>query len=144
MNTITEEDIRAYIKDSLASDNPLLAGELRYTSEEIAAAMRSAAREFNALPPIGVIMVDPLQLPGDTNVFLDGAAAALFRMTIVNEAANDVQVSGGNVQVQVGTTQINHLKFLIPMFEARFKETAAAIKLAYNLRSAYGSIGGTL
>jgi hypothetical protein len=142
--TITEEDIRFYIKDGVESDNPLLAGELRYSSEEIAQAMRTAAREFNSLPPIGVISVDPAALPGDTNVFLDGVTAALLRMTLINEAANDLQVSGGNVQVQVGAAQIAHLKTLIPMFDERFRTTATNIKIARNLSNAFGSIGGTI
>lgn len=141
---ITEDDIRFYIKDSVESDNPLLAGELRYSSEEIAQAMRTAAREFNSIPPIGVISVEPSALPGDTNVFLDGVTAALLRMTLLNEAANDLQVSGGNVQVQVGATQIAHLKTLIPIFDDRFRRTATDIKVSKNLGNVFGSIGGTI
>lgn len=141
---ITEDDVRSYIKDKVESDNPLNAGELRYTSEEIASAMRTAAREFNSLPPIGVIYVDQNSLPGDTNVFLDGTTAALLRMTLLKEAANDIQVSGGNVQVQVGSVQIAHLKTLIPMFDERFRKAATDIKVARNLMDACGSIGGTL
>lgn len=140
---ITEADVRSYIKDQVENDNPLLAGELRYTPEEIAFAMRTVAREYNSLPPIGVSTVDPDYLPGDTNVFLDGIAAALMRTSLVNEAANDLAVQAGNVNVQVGSVQINHLKQLIPMFEERFRRTATDIKVSINLASVYGSIGGT-
>jgi hypothetical protein len=140
---ITEDNVRSYIKDSVESDNPLLAGELRYTPKEISQAMRTAAREFNSLPPIGVMSVNPDHLPGDTNVFLDGITAALLRMTLLNEAANDIQVTGGNVQVSIGATQIAHLKTLIPMFDERFRTTATNIKVARNLSNAFGSVGGT-
>ncbi len=140
---ITETDVRGYIKDLEESDNPLRAGELRYTSQEISQAMRTAAREYNSLPPIGVSTVDPDFLPGDTNVFLDGVTAALLRMTLVNEAANDLAVQAGNVNVQVGAVQINHLKTLIPIFDDRFRTTATNIKLSINLSHAFGSIGGT-
>lgn len=140
---ITESDVRDYIRDRVADDNPLLAGELRYTSEEIAFAMRTAAREYNSLPPIGVSVVDPKALPGDTNVFLDGIAAALLRTTLLRETANDIAVQAGNVSVQIGSVQIAHLKQIIPMFDERFRTTATNIKVSINLSHAFGSIGGT-
>lgn len=141
---ITEEDVRDYLKDKVAQDNPLLAGELRYSTEDIHKAMRRTAREYNAIPPIGVSAVDPEALPGDTNVFLDGIAAALMRMTLINETANDINISAGNVSVQVGALQIGHLRNLIPMFDDRFREAATNIKLSINLNNAFGSVGGTL
>ncbi len=141
---ITEQDIRDYIRDSVETDNPLLAGELRYTPKQISQAMRTAAREFNTIPPIGVLPVDPEHLPDDTNIFFDGITVALLRQSLVFEAANDVQVTGGNVNVNLGATQINHLKtILIPMFEERFRRAATDVKVAANLRSAFGSVGGT-
>lgn len=140
---ITEGDVRAYIKDRAEGDNPLFSGDLRFSSEEIAQAMRTAAREYNSLPPLGVSTVSPDRLPGDTNVFLDGITAALLRTALVNEAANDLQVQAGNVTVQVGATQIGHLKTLIPMFDERFRTAATNIKVGINLSHAYGSIGGT-
>lgn len=140
---ITEADVRSYIKDKVDTDNPLSAGELRYSTEEITNAMRTSAREYNSLPPIGVSTVDPTCLPGDTNVFLDGITAALLRTTLINEAANDIAVQAGNVNVQVGSVQIAHLKTLIPMFDERFKQAASAIKISINLSNAFGSIGGT-
>lgn len=140
---ITELDVRDYIRDKTAEDNPLSAGELRYTSEEIASAMRWTAREYNSLPPIGVSSVDPAHLPGDTNIFLDGITAALLRTTLLRETANDIQVQAGNVSVQIGSVQIAHLKQLIPMFDERFRSAATNVKLSINLASAFGSIGGT-
>lgn len=141
---ITEQDIRDYIRDNVEADNPLLAGELRYTPKQISQAMRTAAREFNTVPPIGVLPVDPERLPDDTNIFFDGITVALLRQSLVFEAANDVQVTGGNVNVSLGATQINHLKtILIPMFEERFRRAATDVKVAANLRNAFGSIGGT-
>lgn len=141
---LTEDDVRAYIADLVDTDNPLLAGDLRYTPSDIINAMRWAAREYNSLPPIGVSNVDPDHLPGDTNVFLDGIAAALLRMTLVREAANDLAVVAGNVSVQVGSTQIAHLKNLIPMFDERFRTAATNIKISINLSNCFGSVGGTL
>lgn len=140
---ITETDVRGYIKDQVSGDNPLFAGDLRFTSEEIKQAMRTAAREYNSLPPIGVSTVNPDFLPGDTNVFLDGTVAALLRTALINETANDLQVQAGNVSVQVGAVQINHLKTLIPMFDERFRTAATNIKVSINLAGAFGSIGGT-
>lgn len=140
---ITESEVRDYIRDKTADDNPLLAGDLRYTSEEILSAMRWAAREYNSLPPIGVSNVDPDHLPGDTNIFLDGITAALLRTTLIRESANDIQVQAGNVSVQVGSVQIAHLKSLIPLFDERFRTAATNVKVSINLGNAFGSIGGT-
>jgi hypothetical protein len=52
-------------------------------------------------------------------------------------------VQAGNVNVQVGSVQVAHLKNLIPMFDERFRSAATNIKLSINLNAAFGSIGGT-
>ncbi len=142
---ITEKAVRAYIRDSVMADNPLRAGELRYTPEDISEAMRTAAREFNTIPPIGVLHVDANALPDDTNIFFDGITVALLRQSLIYEASNDVEVTGGNTAVRLSATQISHLKtILIPMFEERFRRAATDVKISRNLFSAFGSVGGTL
>lgn len=143
MHNLTELDVRQYIIDQGEGDNPLLAGELRYTTEQIYTAMQTAAREYNTLPPLFVSRVSPDALPGDTNIFLDATTAALLRMTLLNKTANDIQVQAGNVTVQVDGLQISHLKSLIPIFDERFRSAATHLKQAINLASAFGSIGGT-
>lgn len=145
MNTnITEMDVRHYMADQLESDNAITAGELRFTPEEIHSAMKCAAREFNSLPPIGVASVSPDRLPGDTNVFLDGIAAALLRMVLLRLTANDLEVRAGNVTATISAAQISHLKqTTIPLFTQRFEKTATDIKVSINLSQAFGSIGGT-
>ena len=140
---ITVADVRDYIKDKTAEDNHLLAGELRYSDEEIERALVYAVREFNSIPPIGVLRVEPGHVPGDTNVFLDGAAAALLRTTLLKESANDITVNAGNMGVQVTSTQIGHIHKLIPIFETRFRQAATDIKLSANLAQAFGAVGGT-
>ncbi len=144
MSFVTQEEVRSYMMDRVESDNPLLAGELRYTPEEIFGAMKTASREYNSVPPLFVSEVTPDRLPDDTNIFFDAIAAALLRATLVKLAANDIQVQAGNVTTQIEGLQINHIKgTLLPMFDQRFRDAAVQYKQAVNLASVFGNIGGT-
>ena len=94
---ITISDVRFYIMDRGSEDNPYLL-DLAYSDEEISGAMRSAAREYNSVPPLGVETVHPGHLPADTNLFLDGIFsvpnAKLHRLATLF-VQDHMQITGG-------------------------------------------------
>ena len=136
---ITEDDVRDYMLDRTAADHELFT-DVVWKSEDIARAMKTAAREFNSIPPF-VMRVDPGRLPGDTNVFLDGIAVALLRRMRTNDGLNDLAYSAGSVKVDITATRIQHLDRMIAMYDERFQSRAKEIKRAANLRQAFGAIG---
>lgn len=139
MSYITEQDIRDFMMDRTAEDHLLLA-DVAFTSEDIARAMKTTARRFNSLQPY-TVTVQADRLPDDTNIFFDGIAAALLDLKRINASLNDMDYSAGNVQASVQGNLIKNLSGLIPVYEARFKEAASAIKISVNLDAAYGSLG---
>jgi hypothetical protein len=138
-NYITIDDVREYMRDRTADDHELLT-DVAWTDEEISRAMRTAAREFNSITPFS-ITVNPNHLPGDTNVFLDGIAVALFRRMRTNDGLNDLAYTAGSVKVDITGTRIGHLDRMIGMYDERFQSRAKEIKRAANLRMAFGAIG---
>ena len=140
MAYVTPLDIREYMQDVTADDNDLLL-DLAFTDEQIQRAMRSVMREWNSLPPYVDPIRDENKLPFDTNIFLDGAVAALLRMHLLQKTRNEVDYQAGNAAVNTDVVYIKRLKELIPMFEGRFKEAASNAKLSINLAHAYGQVG---
>ncbi len=139
MGLISKQDVRQYLVDNSADDNPLLL-DLAYTDDDLAAAMKSAAREFNSITPYS-ISVAPDALPDDTNVFFDAITASLLRMSLLQKTRNDITHQAGNVSVQVDSVYIGHLRSLIPLFDERFRKAAFDIKLARNLNDGFGAVG---
>lgn len=139
MSYITEQDVRDFMQDRTAEDHILLP-DLAFTSEEIARAMKTVARRFNSLQPYS-ITVQADRLPDDTNIFFDGIAAALLDLKRINSSLNDLDYAAGNVQASVQGNLLKNLASLIPVYEARFREAAQAIKISTNLDYSYGSLG---
>ena len=139
MSFITEQDVRDFMMDRTAEDHILLP-DVAFTSEEIARAMKTAARRFNSIQPYSMT-VQADRLPDDTNIFFDGIAAALLDLKRINASLNDMDYTAGNVQASIQGSLLKNLAGLIPVYEARFKEAATAIKISTNLDYAYGSLG---
>jgi hypothetical protein len=138
-NYITIDDVRDYMRDRTADDHELLT-DVAWKDEEISRAMVTTAREFNSIPPFS-ITVNPNHLPGDTNVFLDGIAVALFRRMRTNDSLNDLAYTAGSVKVDITSTRIGHLDRMIAMYDERFQSRSKEIKRAANLRQAFGPVG---
>ena len=125
--------------DRASTDNIYLM-DLAYTSDEIHAAMRSAVREFNSIPPLGVGHFHPDCLPGDTNLFLDGITAALLRMELSKRRRNDVDYQMAGASASTEATRIKHIENDIKMYADRFKEAATNLKITLNLNIYFGPI----
>lgn len=131
---ITEKDVRAYVADSTVADNDGL--PLYFSSEEIADAMKRAARAFNSIPPL-ILFVTADALPDDTNIFLDATAAQLFTSELNKLTRRDIDYSAGGVQSPIERARINHLKNLIDFHTKLFTEAAKAYKVSQNINRAY-------
>lgn len=136
---ITISDVRFYIMDRGSEDNPYLL-DLAYSDEEISGAMRSAAREYNSVPPLGVETVHPGHLPADTNLFLDGTTAALLRMELLRRGRNNVDYSLGGASASTESTRLARIEAEQKIMHERFKEAASVRKLTINMSSYFGPI----
>lgn len=136
---ISLTDVRFYIMDRGSDDNPYLV-DLAFTDEEILGAMRSVAREYNSIPPLGVDIVSHHRLPGDTNIFLDGIAAVLLRMEMLRRGRNDVDYSLAGASASTEATRLRHIADEQKLMQERFREAAATRKLTFNLYTYYGPI----
>lgn len=137
---IVEEDIREYLMDTSWEDNDLLLDKA-FSTEELEAAMRSVVRMWNDIPPFLNSTITPDKLPSNSNVFFDGIVLALLKRKLLNLTRNDIDYNAGNMQVSFEAKHIQHIKSLIPYYEAKFEQAAKAIKTSANLRSAYGPVG---
>jgi hypothetical protein len=139
MSFITEQDIREEMRDRSAADH-LVLPDIAFTSEDIAHAMRKAARRFNSIRPY-VISVEAHKLPDRDNIFFDGIAWALLEGWLLNAGINDLDYTAGNVQASVQGKLVGNLEKLATKYEKRFVEDATALKISTNLVAAYGQIG---
>lgn len=137
---LTEEDVRAYLQDVSFEDNDVL-GDLRFTSEQIDAAMRGAAREWNSLPPLICPITNGAQLPGDTNIFLDAIAAQLYRGLAAKLSAEDIPLNAGNMTGDITARQLQHCRKLAQEYQQRFVAAAVQYKRTINIQRAFGQIG---
>ncbi len=136
---ITEQDVRMYLLDRTVDDHMVLP-DVAFTSEEIAHAMRTAARRYNSIRPY-IDYADPNNLPDVTNLFLDGIAGALFDMKRVNASLNDMDYSAGNVSANVQGNLLKNVAALADFYNERFTKDATELKTARNLQRAFGQIG---
>jgi hypothetical protein len=138
MSILTEQDVRNEAADRFPAQHSLHS-DILFSSADIADAMRSAARQYNSIQPL-VDSVDPSRLPGDSNIFLDGVVAALYRRLRNSEALNELSYSAGNVNVVGGTLKQNMEK-LAKEYEERFVSAATQRKVSINISRAFGRIG---
>ncbi len=136
---MTIQDVRDWLLDRSAADN-LLDCDLTFTDPEIVAAMRSAAREFNSIPPY-IQNVSADCLPMDTNLFLDAVVYFLYNSKIANWARNAVTFEAGGVKASPDEDRMKRLIPLRDMHYERFRETAGTIKHYNNLRQSWGVVG---
>ena len=136
---ITEQDVRMFLLDRTVDDH-LVLPDIAFSSEEIAFAMKTAARRYNSIRPY-VDYVQPGNLPDSTNLFLDGIAGALFDTKRVNAGLNDMEYSAGNVSANVQGNLAKNAEAIAAFFNERFQREASELKIARNLQYASGQIG---
>jgi hypothetical protein len=130
---ITAEDVRNFMLDRSAKDNPVQL-DLVFAETEIDDAMRRAARDYNSLPPY-TIKIDPTRLPGDTNIFLDAIAEQLCISRMSKLMRQDFDFVAGGVETNQVRTEISHLKSLIELYGTRWREPAKQIKATIALNT---------
>lgn len=121
-------------------DDHLVLPDVAFSPEQIAFAMKTAARRYNSIRPY-VDYVQPHNLPDTTNLFLDGIAGALFDMLRVNSGLNDMEYSAGNVSTKVQGNLARNAEGVAAFFNDRFTREATELKISRNLQYAHGQIG---
>lgn len=128
-----------YIIDRTVDDH-LVLPDVAFSPEQIAFAMKTAARRYNSIRPY-VDYVQPNNLPGDTNLFLDGIAGALFDMLRTNAGLNDMEYAAGNVTANIQGGLAKNAEAIAAFYNDRFTREATELKLSRNLQHAFGQIG---
>jgi hypothetical protein len=136
---LNAEDVRAFMLDRSAEDNPVDM-DLSFSDEEIAAAMRRCARDYNSVPPF-VNQVQGDRLFGDTNLFLYGTAKHLYLAAMQRLMRGDVDYQAGGVQTSINGKRIEHYNQLIKDLGEQFLQEASARKLNINIINAFGRVG---
>ena len=136
---ITEQDVREDMKDRSFEDH-LLLPDVAFTPEDIAYAMKKAARKFNSIQPY-VCTVEPHKLSARTNVFFDGIAWALLERWLLNASLNEMDYSAGNVTASTQGKLIGNLEKMVKNYREQFITVATEMKVSINLNNAFGEIG---
>lgn len=136
MSVITFDDVRQFLWDRTGADNQLT-GALVFTDDDIRAAMRFAAREYNALPPIS-IQVNWNSLSGNTNMFLDAITVGLYIARMSQMQRNQIDYNAGGTTVNLEKAQIAYMTQRLPEHDKRFKEAAITQKTSCNLTGFFG------
>jgi len=139
---ITEDKVRLYLIDRTASDNPM-DGDLQFSSEDIAEAMKDAVREWNSVPPpvFPLSMSQAQCLPDNTNVFFDAIVASLYRRQVLKEQKKDVPLSAGNMTGDITARRIQHFTTTAKEYQEKFFQAANYHKKVRNLQDAFGIVG---
>lgn len=133
---ITLEEIRQYMADASIADNEL-SMDFTFSNEDIAGAMRSAARSYNSIPPL-ISGASADSLSADTNMFFDGIAMHLCMIEFQRRTKADIDYTAGGVTTNLVSRRIVHLQGLIKMFRERFEQAAQNYKISINIRAGYG------
>ncbi len=137
MSYLTIETIRQEIADSSIADN-IARMRLTFTNEDIAAAIKRAAKNYNSQPP-EVGTVDPDRVP-DTAIFIDGTVAALHRTALNRLRRNAMEAQAGNMQVPFSVTQIAQFEKIVQDYEKACFQRTHDRKMHIQINSAFGSI----
>lgn len=136
---ITIADVREHMMDRQAEDHLVLA-DLAFTDPDIEWAMKTCARKFNSVRPLGFEVTDD-KLPINSSVFLDGIAWALYRRWHGNVSINDFDYAAGGVNASVQGSLLKNLEGLRNKLETEFMENATNLKVTANLEGAWGAVG---
>jgi len=139
MSYITIADVREEMMDREAEDHLVLA-DLAFTDDDILWAMRSCARKFNSIKPLGFDVCDD-KLPRNSSVFFDGIAWALYRRWHGNVSLNDYQYQAGGVNANVQGELKKNLEKLRDDMAQEFTTAATDLKVTANISGAFGNIG---
>jgi hypothetical protein len=135
MGRLKVEDIRHYILDRSAADNDL-DGDLSFSDEEIANAMKAAARDYNSIPPYSQT-AQANCLPDDTNIFIDGTLKHLYITAVSRAKRNELEYNAGGVTTSNNAAFIKHMTDLIKLHGDMFREAVTNKKLFLNIRRAF-------
>lgn len=137
---VTVDEMRHYLMDRVPEDNEL-EFDLSFTDDEINRAMVHAARDWNSIPPVGIMQADPARLPADTNVFFDGTLVHLYTSLIAKMRRNDLDYTAGGVDVNIVAKRIANLTKAREEHRELFRTAASDIKVSANLKRAFGRVG---
>ena len=128
--SLSSADVRDFMFDRTAEDNELDM-DLSFSPEEIAGAMKRAARAANDIPPyISGYTADTL--PDASNVFLYAIAEQLYRSKLQQLMRNDVEYSAGGIQTSITANRIEHFKYLIAEFSKKWEAQVSQMKYTAN------------
>ena len=129
---LTIDDVRLFILDRTAEDNELDM-DLSFSDEEIASAMRRAAREANDIPPY-TVQVSGDCLPGASNIWLHAVTEQLYLSKLSNLMRNDIDYEAGGVSVTVTKSRIAHFKDLVKLHRSIWEDKLRRLKVGVNVR----------
>jgi hypothetical protein len=133
MSYITETDVRNFMFDRSAEDNELDM-DLSFSPEEVADAMKRAAREVNSIPP-KTLSWKPSEFPDTDNTFLYAIAEQLYLSKLQQLMRNDVEYTAGGITGSATAKRIAHFKELIKFMRGAWEPTVKQAKIAANMRN---------
>jgi hypothetical protein len=136
---LTTEDVRLFIEDRSAEDNPLDM-DLFAEDPDIKAAMERAAREYNSIHPT-VAYVDGNALPKHTNTLLYATVEQLYRAVRSRLRRNDLTFQAGGVVTNIDKERIAHLSAEIDELRQLWTAAAKDEKIRLNVSQAWGFVG---
>jgi hypothetical protein len=129
---LTIDDVRNYMFDRTVKDNELDM-DLSFSNDEIADAMRRAARETNDIPP-NILFVTADKLPGNSAIWLHAVAEQLYLSKLQQLMRNDVTYDAGGVKATITANRINHFKELIKLERSLWEPRLRSYKVGQNFR----------
>ena len=133
---ICTEDVRHFILDRDAQDNPLLM-DLAFSEDEIDRSIRYACMSFNEIPPY-VFDVHPERIPFEA-CFLHGILYHLYLAKFSQLSRNDIDHQEGNMTVEVTKRLIANLKDLMQFHKTEFETAAKNRKITANVSAAFAN-----
>jgi hypothetical protein len=137
---VTIEMLREHLGDSTRDLEAKRDGDLAWSDQELKSAMEAVARSYNSLPPF-VETVRWTNLSADTEIFLDGAAAAVMERRVRNLTTERTQFQAGGITTDPDGAIIDGLTKLAERLRGKFEREATARKANRNWLHAFGRVG---
>lgn len=134
MSTLTVQDIRDYLGDSVENNHLLDAVE--FPDSSVSLAMRLAIDSYNVIPPLGGATFESIS---DTLLLFGTLWHLYLGRALAISARNQMSYSDGGLTVPIE----ERYQFYIQMaqtYESQFKTMAKDVKISKNMESGWNSV----
>lgn len=135
---LTVDMLREFLDDTLDKLSERRGGDLLWDDATLEFSMQAAVREFNSIPPYGVMTApDAGSLPVDSNLWFNGAAAQAARRRARALRLEAVRFAAGGIETAPDETMLQGLEKMAVECQQAFNDEVLAKKAHAGYRAQF-------